>query len=109
MRTFTHRETIPASTLTETDILELKIRNHSSITLVAHSASTNVRLKVKYVFEEPNGATGTRADIKTIDLAQDVLSVTNFDMKLTHLVVTRDDTGSPCSGGALKVDITAVK
>ena len=109
MRTLKYRETLPNSTVSELTCLELGSQNHSSITVALHSASTNTRIKIYYLFDEDNTATDTAKEIQTIDLTQNVLTIVNFDMKLHKIRITRDDTGSTMSGGALHIDATAAK
>ena len=109
MRTEKYRETIGSNTdLSEVECFTLGPVNHASSTIVAHSASTNVRLKIYYLFEEDNVA-DTEKLIRTIDLTQNVVEIINFDMKLRRIKVTRDDTGSNAGGGDLHIDGTTAK
>ncbi len=109
MRTHKYRETIGSNTdLSEVECFTLGPVNHASSTIVAHSASTNVRLKIYYLFEEDNVA-DTEKLIRTINLTQNVVEIINFDMKLRRIKVTRDDTGSNAGGGDLHIDGTTAK
>jgi hypothetical protein len=49
---------------------------------------------------------GSEALIQTVDLTSGTLTLLNFDMKLGHLVITRDDVGSVAGGGELRIDAT---
>ena len=109
MKTIKYRETLPNATGSEVTCMEIGPQNHSKITVVMHSASTNTRMKIYYLFDEDNTATDTAKEIQTIDLTQNVLTIVNFDMKLRRIRITRDDTGSAWSGGALHVDGTTAK
>tara|TARA_R100000664_G_C2687288_1_gene92825 strand:+ start:332 stop:661 length:330 start_codon:yes stop_codon:yes gene_type:complete len=109
MRTEKYRETIGSNTdLSEVECFTIGPVNHASSTIVAHSASTNVRLRIYYLFEEDNVA-DTEKLIRTIDLTQNVVEIINFDMKLRRIKVTRDDTGSNAGGGDLHIDGTTAK
>ena len=108
MRTIKYRATVPNATFSETTALNLKVQEHSSITIVALTASTNVKMVARYVFEDDDG-TETVADIQTINMTQNVLHVLNFDFKLGWVrIVTDDVTGTP-SGGAIRIDATTAK
>ena len=109
MRTLKYRETLPNSTVSEKTCLELGPQNHSKITIAAHSASTNSRITIYYLFDEDNTSTDTAKQIQQIDLTQNVLTIVNFDMKLSKIRITRDDTGSTMSGGAFHLDATTAK
>jgi hypothetical protein len=110
MRTHKYRETIGSNTnLSEVECFTFGPVNHASSTIVAHSASTNVRLRIYYLFEEDNVAADTEKLIRTIDLTQNVVEIINFDMKLRRIKVTRDDTGSNAGGGDLHIDGTTAK
>lgn len=190
MRILRYRETIAASAnLSEEFCLRMKVQNHQRSTIALYASSTNVRIKVKYVFDSPDGnATksvtactvaasvptaggavytsashgyavgdvvavtgsavqgyetdsiggvitavvtntftiaekstlglasfsgtanvryiGSEALIQTVDLTSGTLVLLNFDMKLGHLVITRDDVGSVAGGGELRIDAT---
>ena len=106
MRTIKYRETLPNSTVSEKTCIELGSQNHSKVTIAAHSASTNTRITIYYLFEE-NGGVDTAKQIQQIDLTQNVLTVVNFDMKLHKIRITRDDTGSALGGGDFHLDATA--
>ena len=210
MRTLKYRETIPNSGINEKKALDLKLSTKSSITLALHTTSTNMRIKIKYIFEADGSAshvatggasqpvtdctaanpavftsaahgylvddvvtvrgnrfaagidpdswdgstpaatylsayaveagtitavatntftigqfstsgadsfagTGTASYvgketlIQQIDLTSGTLQVVNFDMKLGHVRITRDDTGSTPGGGVLRIDATAAR
>ena len=51
MRTLKYRETIPNSALTEKRCIDLRLGNASKITVAMLATSTNMRVKIKYVFE----------------------------------------------------------
>tara|TARA_R100000656_G_C3915975_1_gene121911 strand:+ start:148 stop:753 length:606 start_codon:yes stop_codon:yes gene_type:complete len=72
MRVFKYREAIPNSSLAEKKALDIRLRNHSKITIAALSTSTNIRLKVKYVFE----ADGTASRVPSGGSAQAVTDAT---------------------------------
>lgn len=52
---------------------------------------------------------GTEKQIQTVDLTADTLTILNFDMKVPFIRITRDDNGSTCAGGVLRIDATAAK
>tara|TARA_R100001594_G_scaffold149833_2_gene208805 strand:+ start:45 stop:665 length:621 start_codon:yes stop_codon:yes gene_type:complete len=52
---------------------------------------------------------GTEKQIQTVDLVADTLTILNFDMKVPFIRVTRDDNGSTCAGGVLRIDATTAK
>jgi len=108
MRIIKYRDTVPNATFSEITALDLKVENQISISIVALTASTNVKMVVRYVFTDSDGSE-TTADIQTVNLTQNVLSVLNFDFKLGHIrIVTDDVTGTP-SGGAIRIDATVAK
>lgn len=108
MQTLKYRATVPNATFSETDPLIMKVQQHSSITICALTASTNVKMVVRYIFVDLNG-TETPADIQTVNLTQNVLTILNFDFKLGFIhIVTDDVTGTP-SGGAIRIDATTAK
>ena len=109
MRIIKYRATVPNATFSETDPLNLKVQEHQKITITALTASTKVKMVVRYVFTDDDG-TEAEGDIQTINLTQDVLTILNFNMKLGHLrIVTDDDgTGTP-TGGAIRIDATTAK
>ena len=112
MRIIKYRGTVPNATFGETDVadpLELKVQEHQKVTITALTASTKVNMIVRYVFTDDDG-TETEADIQTVGLAQNVLTILNFNMKLGHLKIVTDDdgTGTP-SGGAIRIDATTAK
>ena len=108
MRIIKYRATVPNATFSETDPLNLKVQEHQKITITALTASTNVKMVVRYVFTDDDG-TEAEGDIQTINLTQNVLTILNFNMKLGHLrIVTDDVTGTP-SGGAIRIDATTAK
>jgi hypothetical protein len=72
MRTLKYRETIPNSALAEKKAIDLKFQNYSKISLALLSTSTNIRIKVKYVFE----ADGSASHVATAGAAQAVTSCT---------------------------------
>ena len=51
MRTLKYRETIPNSALAEKRCIDLRLGNASKITVAMLATSTNMRVKIKYVFE----------------------------------------------------------
>ena len=105
---FKYRATVPNATFDETDPLIVKIKEHSKITICALTASTNVKMVVRYVFVDDNKAE-TTADIQTVNLTQNVLTILNLDMTLGYLhIVTDDVTGTP-SGGAIRIDAKTSK
>ena len=191
MRILRYRETIAASAnLSEEFCLRMKVQNHQRSTIALYASSSNIRIRVKYVFDSPDGnptksvtactvaasvptaggavytsashgyavgdvvtvtgsavqgyetldpidavitavATntftiaekstlglasfsgtasvryiGSQADIATHDLTSETLVLLNYDMKLGHLVITRDDVGSVAGGGELRIDAT---
>jgi len=183
MRTLRYRETIGSnSNLSEVTCLRVKVQNHQQSTIALYASSTNIRIKVKYVFDSPDGnpaksvtgATaadpvvytsashgfavgdvvevtgssvddyntirstitavpdgntftigekstsgvssfsgtanvryiGSEAEITTEDLTSGTLVMLNYDFKIGHLVITRDDTGSNAGGGELRIDAT---
>jgi len=75
MRTLKYRETIPNSSLTEKRAIDLHLQNFSKITLALLSTSTNMRIKVKYVFE----ASGSVSHISAGGGAQVVSGCTAAD------------------------------
>ena len=75
MRTLKYRETIPNSALAEKKAIDLKFQNYSKISLALLSTSTNIRIKVKYVFE----ADGSASHVATAGAAQAVTSCTAAD------------------------------
>tara|TARA_R110000744_G_scaffold98714_4_gene190922 strand:+ start:1279 stop:1605 length:327 start_codon:yes stop_codon:yes gene_type:complete len=108
MRIIKYRATVPNATFAETEPLNLKVQEHQKITVCALTASTNVKMVVRYVFEDDDG-TEVVGDIQTINLTQNVLTIINFNMKLGYLrIVTDDVTGTP-SGGAIRIDATTAK
>tara|TARA_R110000824_G_scaffold204753_3_gene389496 strand:+ start:1267 stop:1608 length:342 start_codon:yes stop_codon:yes gene_type:complete len=113
MATHAYRETLPTNEqLTEATVFESKAahrKGYSKMSLALHSASTNTRITVYYIFEETN-AENTKAQIKEIDLAQNVLTLYNLDMPTGIIRVTRNNVdSSACSGGALKIDANFTK
>ena len=51
MRTFQYRESLAASSaITELKAIDLQLQTHSKITVALYTTSTNVRIKLKYVF-----------------------------------------------------------
>lgn len=109
MKTLEYRETLPNATGSEVTCLTVGSQVHSKISIAMHSASTNTRIKIYYLFNEDNTATDTAKLIQTIDLTQNTLTLWSFDNKLKRVRVTRDDTGSAWSGGALHIDATTAK
>jgi hypothetical protein len=112
MATHAYRETLPASTLTEKTVFDSSAHHrggYNKMSLALHSASTNTRITVYYIFEETN-AGSTPAQIKEIDLTQNVLTLYNLDMPTGIIRVTRNNVdSSACSGGALKIDANFTK
>ena len=108
MRTLRYRATVPNATFAEIDAINLKVQEHSQITICALTASTNVQLAVKYVFTDDDN-TETEADIQTVNLTAGTMTILNFDFKLGHIRITTDDvTGTP-TGGAIRIDATTAK
>mgnify|MGYP003113710450 CR=1 FL=1 len=101
------RTTLGSGTISETTAFEHRMTGEGKIAIAALSASTNTRVKVKYVFDNAGGETPTAADVDTLDLTQNVLTILNLDFPLGVIRVTYDDNGSSMSGGALKIDAHA--
>ena len=108
MRTLKFKATIGTGTFSEATALNLTTQEQLSSSYAFLTDSTNVRIKLKYVFTDDDGSE-TVADIQTIDLTQNVLQIVNFQFKLGHVRVTYDDTGSAPSGGTLRINATASK
>ena len=52
MRTHKYRESLAASTaISELNAIDLQLQTHSKITVALYTTSSNVRIKLKYVFE----------------------------------------------------------
>lgn len=105
---------------TETLAFDLKVQEHSRQTWEFLASAATMRVTLKSVFtdqttgtEETGGILGTGdtagADIQTIDLTQDVLTIVNFDMKLEHVRCTYDDDGGGDMAGTLFIKATAAK
>ena len=108
MRTVRYRATVPNATFAEIDAINLKVQEHSQITICAFTASSNVQMTIKYVFTDDDN-TETEADIQTVNLAAGTMTVVNFAFKLGHIRITTDDvTGTP-TGGAIRIDATTAK
>jgi len=110
MATHAYRETLAASTLSEVTMFEVEpSQKYSRISIAMHSASTNTRITIYYVFEESQGDP-THKQIQQIDLTQNVLTMFNLDMPPGIIRVTRNNVdSSACSGGALHVDANLTK
>ena len=63
-----YRETIPNANLTELKALDVKFRNHQKVTVAAYTTSTNIRVKVKYIFEpkETHNMASTGGSVQAI-------------------------------------------
>ena len=103
------RTTLGSGTITEATAFEHRMVGEGKIAIAALSASTNTRVRVKYVFDGLQSSDGepTAADVETLDLTQNVLTILNLDFPLGVIRVTYDDNGSSMSGGALKIDAHA--
>jgi len=108
MRTLSYRGTVPASTFTEEPALTMKVQEHRSITICALTESTNVKIIIRYVFVDNDG-TEEEADIQTVNLTADTLSVVNFNFKLGYIKIAYDDVTSTPDGGAIRIDATTAK
>lgn len=112
MATEAYRETLPNDQLTEDTVFESSSthrKGYNKMSLALHSASTNTRITVYYIFEETSGD-NFPAQIKEIDLTQNVLTLYNLDMPTGIIRVTRNNVdSSACSGGALKIDANFTK
>ena len=75
MRTLKYRETIPNSALAEKRCIDLHLQNQSKITVAMLATSTNMRVKIKYVFE----ADGCSSHVATAGASQPVTSCTAAD------------------------------
>ena len=99
------RKTLGSGTVTEDTAFEHRMmHDEGRLTVAALSASTNTRVRIKYVFDNAGGAEQTESDIQTLDLTQNVLTLVNFDFHAGLIRVTYDDNGSSMSGGDLKID-----
>lgn len=119
MRTFT-KLIHGLSGTTETHAMDLKVQEHGRQTWEFLASAATIRVTLKSVFtdqttgtEETGGILGTGdtagADIQTIDLTQDVLTIVNFDMKLEHVRCTYEDDGGGDMAGTLFIKATAAK
>ena len=118
MRTIT-KKFASLSGNTETLALDLKVQEHSSQTWeFLGTGGGNVQVKLKSVFTDESGTELTGgvfgagdvagADIQTIPLTNDTLSIVNFDMKLGHVRCTYDASTSTMSGD-LWIKVTTSK
>ena len=74
MRTFQYRESLAASTaITELKAIDLQLQTHSKITVALYTTSTNVRIKLKYVFgtDQPKSMAVAGGGIQTVTDATD--------------------------------------
>ena len=69
MKTFKYRESLAASSaITELKAIDLKLQTHSKITVALYTTSTNVRIKLKYVFgtDQPKSMAVSGGGIQTV-------------------------------------------
>jgi hypothetical protein len=107
MRTL-YKKIAVSGTPSATTALELKVQEHSKQTWEFLTTSANVKVILQSVFTDEDGTEGDVADIQTINLTADVLTIVNFDMKLEHVRCQYDDTGSSMSG-ILRIKATTAK
>ena len=100
--------------------MDLKVQEHGRQTWEFLATGTTTRVTLKSIFthpttgqEETGGILGTGAtagaDIQTIDLTQNVLTIVNFNMKLEHVRCTYDDDGGGAMTGSLFIKATTAK
>ena len=102
---------------TETFGFDLKVQENARQTWEFYATAATIRIKLKSVFTNEDGTeiagsgSGTTAgfDIQTIDLAQDTLTIVNFDMKVSRVRMTYDDQGSGAMSGILYAKATTAK
>jgi len=69
VRTFQYRESLAASSaITELKAIDLQLQTHSKITVALYTTSTNVRIKLKYVFgtDQPKSMAVSGGGIQTV-------------------------------------------
>ena len=69
MRTFQYRESLAASVaIAELKAIDLQLQTHSKITVALYTTSTNVRIKLKYVFgtDQPKSMAVSGGGIQTV-------------------------------------------
>lgn len=69
MRTFQYRESLAASSaITELKAIDLQLQTHSKITVALYTTSTNVRIKLKYIFgtDQPKSMAVAGGGIQTV-------------------------------------------
>jgi type 1 fimbria pilin len=102
---------------TETFGFDLKVQENARQTWEFYATAATIRIKLKSVFTNEDGTeiagSGSGAtsgfDIQTIDLAQNTLTIVNFDMKLGHVRMTYDDDTTGDMSGTLYVKATTAK
>ena len=118
MRTIT-KKFAGLSGTTETFAMDLKVQDQGRQTWEFYSSgsSANLRVRLKSVITQDDGVevagsgSGTTAgcDIQTIDLTDEVLTIMNFNMKLSHVRCTYDSDGVGPMQGDLYIKATAAK
>jgi len=74
VRTFQYRESLAASSaITELKAIDLQLQTHSKITVALYTTSTNVQIKLKYVFgtDQPKSMAVSGGGIQTVTDATD--------------------------------------
>ena len=101
---------------TETFGIDLEVQEHSKQTWEFYATAATIRIKLKSVFKDDgveiagSGSGATAGfDIQTIDLAQNTLTIVNFDMKVSRVRMTYDDQGSGAMSGTLYAKATTAK
>ena len=96
---------------TEATAMDLKVQEHGRQTweFYADNTSANIRIRLKSVFSDDNGVELATPTIQTIDLANEVLTIVNFDMKLEHVRCTYDDDATGAMAGDLHIKCTTAK
>ena len=96
---------------TEATAMDLKVQEHGRQTweFYADNSSANIRIRLKSIFTDESGTEVATPTIQTIDLADETLTIVNFDMKLEHVRCTYDDDGTGDMAGDLHIKATTAK
>ena len=103
MRTISYKKTLANASLSEETAMDLKVQQQYGSAFKMFTDSTNVRIKLKYVFTDSDG-NEQAFDLTTQDLAQNVGTVVSFPWKAGHIRATVQSHTGAMSGGTLRID-----